>query len=115
MKRSDLTTINGRFRQIRVDAGLTQAEFGGMLSLTRMGVNAIETGRYNPTLDVIILLRKKFRKTYNWIIDGVEVEGEKTVELLKSQIESLIKTNADLVDNNAMLRGYINEIKKPGH
>lgn len=70
MKRPDITTINGRFRQMRMDAGMTQKEMAYELGITRVSVNAIEINRFLPSLDLIRKAHKRFNKSYFWIMDG---------------------------------------------
>lgn len=59
-----------RFKKLRAETGLTQPEFGKGLKLTRSAVNAIEQGRYCPSIETIKLIKKKFNKSYDWIIEG---------------------------------------------
>jgi putative transcriptional regulator len=41
-------------RELRLAKGLTQAELGAELTVSRQTVNAIETGRYNPSLTLAV-------------------------------------------------------------
>jgi DNA-binding XRE family transcriptional regulator len=59
-----------RFKQVRLEAGLTQPEYAKILKMTRESVNAIENFRYAPKLATIRLMKKHFGKSYDWIIDG---------------------------------------------
>jgi transcriptional regulator with XRE-family HTH domain len=61
-----------RFRSIRKKAGLTQPEFAEEIGTTRVAVNAIENGRYNPGIELLRMLRAKYRVTYDYLIDGKE-------------------------------------------
>ena len=47
-------------RELRSQRGLSQAELGGALGVSRQTVNAIETGRYNPTLPLAIGIARFF-------------------------------------------------------
>ncbi|MFD2078819.1 putative transcriptional regulator [Actinopolymorpha cephalotaxi] len=47
-------------RELRVGNGLSQAELGGVLGVSRQTVNAIETGRYSPSLALAIQLARYF-------------------------------------------------------
>lgn len=62
--------INNRFRKVRVEADLSAQEFGEMLGEPWTTIRAIESGRQNPTIDQIRKLHKRFKKSYEWIIDG---------------------------------------------
>ena len=59
-----------RFKQVRLDAGLTQPEYAKKLRITRVSVNAIEHKRYAPTIETMRRMKKVFGKSYEWIIDG---------------------------------------------
>jgi DNA-binding XRE family transcriptional regulator len=59
-----------RFKQVRKNAGLTQPEYAKMLNITRSAVNAIENERYLPSIEMLQILHKKFKVSYNWLIDG---------------------------------------------
>lgn len=59
-----------RFKQIRLEAGLTQPEYATKLKMTRSSVNAIEHYRYSPSISTIMKLKKNFGRSYNWIIEG---------------------------------------------
>lgn len=50
-------------RQLRVDKGLTQAELGTHLEVSRQTINAIETDRYRPSLALAINLARFFGLT----------------------------------------------------
>lgn len=104
MKKADLNTLNGRFRQVRIDKRLTQEEYGTEIGITRMGVNAIETGRYNPTLEVIMKIRHRFNISYSWLIDGTNKDED--TEKLAREVETLRKTVQDqqeLIDTQKKL------------
>ncbi|GAA2759274.1 helix-turn-helix domain-containing protein [Actinopolymorpha rutila] len=47
-------------RELRLENGLSQAELGGVLGVSRQTVNAIETGRYSPSLALAIQLARYF-------------------------------------------------------
>lgn len=59
-----------RFKIIRNEAGLTQEQYAEHLQITRSAVNAIEHFRYTPTLDIIVAIHKKFKRSYEFIIEG---------------------------------------------
>jgi DNA-binding XRE family transcriptional regulator len=62
--------ICARFKQVRIDAGLTQPQYAKKLKITRVSVNAIENFRYQPSIDTIKRMKKVFGLTYDWIIEG---------------------------------------------
>ena len=50
-------------RERRVDRGLSQAALGTALGVSRQTVNAIETGRYDPSLPLAFTLARFFDTT----------------------------------------------------
>jgi putative transcriptional regulator len=52
--------VRNDVRELRSQRGLSQAELGGALGVSRQTVNAIETGRYNPTLPLAIGIARFF-------------------------------------------------------
>jgi len=55
--------VHNDVRQLRLDKGLTQAELGAHLEVSRQTINAIETDRYHPSLDLAINLARFFGLT----------------------------------------------------
>ena len=49
-------------RQLRLAKGLSQGDLGEVLGVSRQTVNAIETGRYSPSLPLAIKLARFFQK-----------------------------------------------------
>ncbi len=47
-------------RQLRQASGLSQAELGAALGVSRQTVNSIETGRYDPSLPLAIAIARHF-------------------------------------------------------
>jgi putative transcriptional regulator len=47
-------------RQLRADNGWSQAQLAEMLAVSRQTVNAIETGRYDPSLPLAFAISKLF-------------------------------------------------------
>ncbi|MGH3488069.1 MAG: helix-turn-helix transcriptional regulator [Actinopolymorphaceae bacterium] len=50
-------------KALRVAKGLSQGELGEVLEVSRQTVNAIETGRYSPSLPLAIRLARFFGRT----------------------------------------------------
>lgn len=59
-----------RVRKLRIESGLTQQELAAKIKITRGNLNHIERGGHAPTVDVIRSLRKVFKVTYSYLIDG---------------------------------------------
>ena len=47
-------------RELRAGAGLSQAALGAALGVSRQTVNAIENGRYDPSLPLAISIARHF-------------------------------------------------------
>ena len=50
-------------RALRTAKGLSQGDFGSALGVSRQTVNAIETGRYSPSLPLAIQIARYFDAT----------------------------------------------------
>jgi putative transcriptional regulator len=46
------TRVTNRIGELRAATGLTQADLGARIGVTRQTVNAIEGGKYSPSLEV---------------------------------------------------------------
>lgn len=64
--------MNNRLRELREAKGWSQGELGERLGVSRQTVNAIETGRYDPSLPLAFRIAKLFRKTIEAIFDPGE-------------------------------------------
>ena len=49
-------------RQLRADRGWSQAELADMLAVSRQSINAIETGRYDPSLPLAFAIARLFEQ-----------------------------------------------------
>jgi putative transcriptional regulator len=52
--------MNNRLKVLRAERGWSQAELGGRLGVSRQAVNAIETGKYDPSLPLAFKLARLF-------------------------------------------------------
>ena len=52
--------MNNRLRVLRAERGWSQAELGGRLGVSRQAVNAIETGKYDPSLPLAFKMARLF-------------------------------------------------------
>lgn len=52
--------MNNRVRELRAGRGWSQAELADRLSVSRQTVNAIETGKYDPSLPLAFALARLF-------------------------------------------------------
>lgn len=52
--------MNNRVRELRGDRGWSQAELAERLGVSRQTVNAIETGKYDPSLPLAFTIGRLF-------------------------------------------------------
>jgi putative transcriptional regulator len=52
--------MKNRLRQLRAEVGWSQADLGLKLEISRQSVNAIETGKFDPSLPIAFRLAKLF-------------------------------------------------------
>jgi putative transcriptional regulator len=64
-----LDIVNNLVRESRTVAGLSQAELGDALGVSRQTINAIETGKYLPSLPLAIGLARYFDTTVELLFD----------------------------------------------
>ncbi|KFI07714.1 helix-turn-helix transcriptional regulator [Massilia sp. BSC265] len=54
--------MNNHIRTLRAERGWSQAELADMLDVSRQSVNAIETGRYDPSLPLAFAIARLFQR-----------------------------------------------------
>ena len=67
--------MNNRLRVLRAERGWSQAELGGRLGVSRQAVNAIETGKYDPSLPLAFKLARLFEMPIEQIFDDSDGGG----------------------------------------
>ena len=65
----DELPMNNKLRVLRAERGWSQAELGGRLGVSRQAVNAIETGKYDPSLPLAFKLARLFDLPIEGIFD----------------------------------------------
>ncbi|MEO7934862.1 MAG: helix-turn-helix transcriptional regulator [Dokdonella sp.] len=55
--------MNNRIRELRGNQGWSQAELAERLDVSRQTVNAIETGKYDPSLPLAFAIARLFGET----------------------------------------------------
>ena len=61
--------MKNRLRVLRAERGWSQAELAERLGVSRQTVNAIETGRYDPSLPLAFKLARTFGAAIESIFD----------------------------------------------
>ena len=64
--------MNNQVRELRGEQGWSQADLAGRLDVSRQTVNAIETGKYDPSLPLAFKIAKLFGRP----IESIFVPGE---------------------------------------
>ena len=54
--------MNNQIKELRAERGWSQAHLADLLEVSRQTVNAIETGRYDPSLPLAFAISKLFEK-----------------------------------------------------
>ena len=62
-------SMNNRRRVLRAERGWSQAELGGRIGVSRQAVNAIETGKHDPSLPLAFRLARLFELRIEEIFD----------------------------------------------
>jgi len=53
--------VENRLRVLRAERGWSQAELGGRVGVSRQAVNAIETGKHDPSLPLAFKIARLFK------------------------------------------------------
>ena len=64
-----MDAVKNRLKVLRAERDWSQAELGGRLSVSRQAVNAIETGKYDPSLPLAFKLGRLFDLRIEEIFD----------------------------------------------
>ena len=64
--------MNNRLRELRGEQGWSQADLGERLAVSRQTINAIETGKYDPSLPLAFRIARLFDRP----IESIFVPGE---------------------------------------
>ena len=67
--------MENRLKTLRAEKGWSQAALGEQLEISRQSVNAIETGRYAPSLPLAFKIARLFECTIEDIFQD-ELNGE---------------------------------------
>jgi len=61
--------VKNTVRELRGQAGLSQADLAAAMGVSRQTINSIETGRYLPSLPLAIALARFFGSTIEEMFD----------------------------------------------
>jgi putative transcriptional regulator len=65
-------SVRNRLKVLRAERDWSQAELGGRLGVSRQAVNAIETGKYDPSLPLAFRIARLFDLTIEEIFNDSE-------------------------------------------
>ncbi|MHB1272892.1 MAG: helix-turn-helix transcriptional regulator [Rhodanobacter sp.] len=61
--------MNNHVRELRGEQGWSQAELAGRLDVSRQTINAIETGKYDPSLPLAFKIARLFGQSIESIFE----------------------------------------------
>lgn len=67
--------MKNRIRVLRTERGWTQADLASLLDVSRQTVNALETGKYDPSLPLAFRIARLFGQAIEDIFDDQEGTG----------------------------------------
>ncbi len=62
--------MNNLMRELRTERGWSQADLAAQLEVSRQTVNAIETGRYDPSLPLAFKIARLFERPIEAIFEA---------------------------------------------
>lgn len=84
-------TTNARIKAIRKAANLTQEEFGARIGIKQNSVALIESGKRNPSSQLILSICREFGINRTWLETGkgdmMDTSVEQSIELLTRAME----------------------------
>ena len=66
--------MKNRVRQLREEQGLTQKQLGEKVNVSRQAINAVETGKFDPSLWLAYDIAQLFNKSIYEVFDFKESE-----------------------------------------
>ncbi|GJM72678.1 hypothetical protein HMSSN036_48940 [Paenibacillus macerans] len=73
--------IGNRIKQLRKNFHSNQSQFAALLGISQGTLSDLENDKYNPSLETIVSINKKFGIDYNWILGNLSGEGYTNNEL----------------------------------
>ena len=66
--------MKNQVRQLREERGLTQKQMGEKVNVSRQAINAVETGKFDPSLWLAYDIAQLFGRTIEEVFDFKESE-----------------------------------------
>ncbi|OYU13868.1 MAG: transcriptional regulator [Alphaproteobacteria bacterium PA4] len=66
--------MRSRLRVLRAEHNLTQADLGARIGVSRQAINAVETGKFDPSLELAYRLARVFDMPIETLFDLTEFD-----------------------------------------
>ena len=83
-----MDTLGMRIRQLRKEKGLTQIQLADIIYVSESYIALIESGKRNPSIEIVSKLADVFHVTTDYIVNGSEAEEDK---LMLKEWSSVLK------------------------
>lgn len=100
--------MNSRIKELRKALGLTQNDFGVRLGLAPNTITNYETGRREPSNQIIIAICREFNVNEEWLRTG---EGEMFQDLSQGELAARVVGEA-LADDNKFIQSVFISLGK---
>lgn len=90
-----MATFGDRLRRLRTENNLTQDDLAEIFHKTKATISNYETGRYEPSLDIIIDLADHFNVSIDFLMGRTDRPHEIPGEALSKELKELID-NGDI-------------------
>lgn len=100
--------MNKRIKELRKTLGLTQNDFGLKLGLAPNTITNYETGRRDPSNQIIVAMCREFNVNEEWLRTG---EGEMFQDLSQGELAARVVGEA-LADDNKFIQSVFISLGK---
>ena len=83
-----MSTLGDRIKSLRRSAGLTQLQLSYKIYVSESYIALIESGKRNPSIEIVSKLADVFHVTTDYIVNGSEAEDDK---LMLKEWSSVLK------------------------
>lgn len=114
-RKSTTQMVNLRMAELRQSLGLSQADFGKRINASQSSVYVMENHGYSLSLEVIVMICKRFKINIEWLVFGEgPMTGKATfLDEEKKRTEDQIETLKTLVrDKDRIIALYEGNAKK---
>lgn len=105
-----MSTFSGRLRALREERGLTQAEFGARLGLSKQAISTYETGGSSPDKDMLGRMADFFGVSTDYLLGRSDVR--QPTGKLPDDVQFWLRHTSDFTpEQRQRLREYIEFLK----